>query len=130
VVLSPFTVEGGNAVLDHFAIAFFAHAAYDISKTTLTSLFQDVAKQRPDLERAGKNAMVSGDVREAERVFEEAVGVIVARAATGSINIDEATLTALKGIRFDHEHGRIDIGNSAVAADVLVTGGSPKGHQD
>ena len=130
MVLSPFTVEGSNAVLDHFAIAFFAHAAYDISKTTLTSLFQDVAKQRPDLERAGKNAMVSGNVREAERVFEEAVGVIVARAATGSINIDEATLTALKGIRFDHEQGRIDIGNSTVAADVLVTGGSPKGHKD
>ena len=41
-----------------------------------------------------------------------------------------ATLTALKGIRFDHEQGRIDIGNSTVAADVLVTGGSPKGHQD
>jgi hypothetical protein len=112
-------------VLDHFAIAFFAHAAHDISKTTLTSLFQDVAKQRPDLERAGKNAMVSGNVREAEHVFEEAVGVIVACAATGSINIDEATLTALKGIRFDHEQGRIDIGNSTVAADVLVTGGSP-----
>ena len=130
MVLSPFNVEGSNAVLDHFAIAFFAHAAYDISKTTLTSLFQDVAKQRPDLERAGKNAMVSGNVREAERVFEEAVGVIVAHAATGSINIDEATLTALKGIRFDHEQGRIDIGNSTVAADVLVTGGSPKGHQD
>jgi hypothetical protein len=130
VVLSPFTVEGGNAVLDHFAIAFFSRATYDISKTTLTSLFQDVAKQRPDLERAGKNAMVSGNVREAERVFEEAVGVIVARAATGSINIDEATLTALKGIRFDHEQGRIDIGNSTVAADVLVTGGSPKGHKD
>jgi hypothetical protein len=34
-------------------------------------------------------------------------------------------LTALKGIRFDHEQGRIDIGNSTVAADVLVTGGSP-----
>ena len=65
-----------------------------------------------------------------ETRIEEAVGVIVARAATGSINIDEATLTALKGIRFDHEHGRIDIGNSAVAASVLVTGGSPKGHQD
>ena len=86
MVLSPFTVEGSNAVLDHFPIVFFSHAAYDISETTLTSLFQDVAKQRPDLERAGKNAMVSGNVLEAERVFEEAVGVIVAHAA-GSINI-------------------------------------------
>ena len=78
MVLSPFTVEGSNAMLDHFAIAFFAHADYEISKATLTSLFQDVAKQRPDLERAGKNAMVSGNVREAERVFEEAVGTSLA----------------------------------------------------
>ena len=59
MVLFPFTVEGSNAVLDHFATAFFAHAASDISKTTLTSLFQDVAKQRPDLERAGKNFRAS-----------------------------------------------------------------------
>ena len=62
-------------MLDHFASAFFAHADYEISKTTLTSLFQDVAKQRPDLERAGKNAMVSGNVREAERVLRKRLGL-------------------------------------------------------
>ncbi len=61
-------------MLDHFAIAFFAPAAHDISKTTLTSLFQDVAKQRPDLERAGKNAMVSGNVQDLLQCAKELFG--------------------------------------------------------
>jgi hypothetical protein len=111
-------------MLEHFALAFAAHAAYDFSKNTFAQLFLDVAKTRPDLEAAAQRAAASGNALEAESVFQQAVGVIIAEADAGSIQVQKAILTALKGIKFDHQHGRIDIGDSTIAADVLITRGS------
>jgi len=58
-------------------------------------------------------------------VFKEAVGVIEAAAGSGAISIDRGTLVALRGVKFDHQHGRIAINRSVVAGAVLVTGGGP-----
>jgi hypothetical protein len=107
-------------MLEHFATAFAAHAAF----AGLEAAFRHVAKKRPDLEKAAQLAAASKNPQEIERVFEAAVGVIIAEAQAGAIKVDGATLTALRGIKFDHQHGTVTIGNATISAAVLVTGGS------
>ena len=74
---------------------------------------------------AAADAAANGDIGEIERVFAEARDVIIGKAAIGAINVNGAVLSALKGIKFDHQHGTVEIGNSVVSSDVLVTGGGP-----
>lgn len=85
--------------------------------------FNYVKKKRPDLADRVKRAEEAGDIGTIDRVFREAVDVIDLAAANGEITIDNGTLTALKGIRFDHEHGRVFIEGTNISAPILVTGG-------
>ncbi len=110
-------------MFEHFLTALAAHATFDASKEALKRAFAYVQSTRPDLARRAEAAQASGDMNEAEKVFREAVGVIVAEAKTGKIAINQAIITALNGVKFDHQHGQITIGNAVVAAKVLVTGG-------
>lgn len=107
-------------MLEHFAVAFAAHAAF----TGVEAALKYVARKRPDLEAAAQKAAAQNDVREIDRIFQEAIGVIVADAGSGAIKIDGATIQALRGVKFDHQHGTVMIGNTTVSANVLVTGGS------
>jgi hypothetical protein len=111
-------------MLEHFATAFAAHAAWSGVEASLRQAFQFVAKKRPELEEAAVQALATNNAREAEHVFEEAVNAIIGEAQSGSIKIDGATMTALRGIKFDHQHGMIFIGNTTISAGTLVTGGS------
>jgi hypothetical protein len=107
-------------MLEHFAVAFAAHAAF----SGIEAALKYVAKKRPDLEAAAQKAAASNNPREIDKVFQEAIGVIIAEAASGAINVDGATIAALRGVKFDHQHGTVTIGNTTVSASVLVTGGS------
>jgi hypothetical protein len=118
------TQSGVFFMLEHFALALAAHATFDISRAALVGAFRHVVHRRPDLENVAKAAAATGNPQQVERVFAEAVGVIIAEADGGTLSIDGATLAALKGIRFDHQHGRVAIGDSVLLANVLVTGGS------
>jgi hypothetical protein len=109
-----------DTLLEHFATAFAAHAAFDGVKAALRL----VANRHPELEKAAEEAAASKDALKIEQAFESAVGVIIAEAKAGTISVDGATLTALRGIKFDHQHGTVTIGNATVSAAVLVTGGS------
>lgn len=108
-------------MFEHFFTAFAAHAAYE----ELKRAFDYVARVRPDLAHKARTAEYEGNINNLESVFREAVGVIVAAAGNGKINIDRATITALNWAKFDHQNGRIVIENTIVSAPVLVTGGNP-----
>ena len=110
-------------MLEAFLISLAANFATHFSIQPLQKVFSAVAKAQPDLLERARNAETTGDIAEIDRIFQEAIGVIDAGAADGSIEIDGATLTALKGIRFDHEHGQVTIEGSTVFAPVLTTGG-------
>jgi hypothetical protein len=110
-------------LLEHFFIAIAAHLTADISKEGIKRAFAYVASRRPDLASAARAAEASGNLRDIERVFTEAVGVILADANSGSIKLDAATLQALNGIKFDHQHGEVHIRGSRISSKVLVTGG-------
>ena len=84
-------------------------------------LLQVAVQLKPSLKTEIESATTSQDI---ERIFSEAVGVIDANAGTGAIDIDGALLEAIRGARFDHANGTVDIANSTVKAPVLVTGGS------
>lgn len=104
-------------MFEHFAIAFAAHASFAAIETA----FKYVARKRPDLVAAASAAQ---NTEQIERIFKEAVGVIIAEAATGRIIVDGAAISALRGVKFDHQHGQVTIGNTQVSAQVLITGGS------
>ena len=86
----------------------------------IKALFQTAARLKPTLTQEMQTVSTTHDI---ERIFREAVSVIDAHAGTGSIRVDGAVLSALRGIRFDHAKGTIHIGDATVQAPVLVTGG-------
>ena len=83
--------------------------------------FEEAIKRKPSLEADLKNATTPSDF---ERVFSEAVGVIDAAAGSGTISVDSAFLSALRGIRFDHQHGTVTIEGTTMNAPLIRTGGS------
>ncbi len=88
----------------------------------IKALFETAARLKPTLAQDMQAVSTTHDI---ERIFREAVGVIDAHAGTGTIKVDGALLSALRGIRFDHAAGTIRIGDATVEAPVLVTGGQP-----
>ena len=79
---------------------------------------------KPNLKLDLLNAKNNQDI---DRIFKDAVGVIDAQADTGSVEVDQNFLTAIKGIRFDHQHGKVTISGSTINAPELRTGGSGTG---
>lgn len=110
-------------MFETFLISLAASGVANLSLEALRAAFSHVAEIRPDLQRRAQAAEAAKNGVEIEKVFQEALGVIDASAEDGSIEIDGAALTALKGIRFDHAQGQVSIFGSAISAPVLVTGG-------
>ena len=110
-------------MLEHFFVAMAAHATVDISKEALKRVFDFVATRRPDLAQAAGKAEASGNLGDIEKVFRDALGVIVAEASNGQLKVDAAVLEALNGIKFDHQHGEVLIAGARISSKVLVTGG-------
>ena len=88
---------------------------------SVKQFFSAAFTYQPQLERELRNAKSSSDF---EKVFAGAVGVIDANAKTGAINVNGALLEALRGIRFDHAQGTVNIAGSVVRSELLKTGGS------
>lgn len=111
--MDPVTIS----ILTNIATGMLANFSTD----TVKGLFEKVFEIKPELEEKLKEAKNSKDV---ELVFKEAIGVIDANADKGNITVDGGLLEALRGIRFDHAHGTVNISNTEVKSEVLVTGGS------
>ena len=83
--------------------------------------FQVALQLKPSLIKEIESATTSKDI---EKIFSESVDIIDASSGTGTIDIDGALLEAIRGAKFDHADGTVDIANTTVKASVLVTGGS------
>jgi hypothetical protein len=103
-----------------FATSVAGSMLANFGTAAVERFFRKAAELKPSLKAEIQSAQTSQDL---ERIFSEAVGVIDANAGTGSVDIDGALLEAIRGARFDHAHGTVDIANSRVSAPVLVTGG-------
>ena len=106
-------------MFESFLISLAAGLTVESAKVA----FGFVEKKRPDLVLRADAAQQTLNTTDIEQIFREAVGVIDAAAGSGEIQIDQATLTALKGIRFDHKDGQVNISGTTVHAPILVTGG-------
>ena len=93
----------------------------NFSTDAVKQLFSVAFSAKPELENKLKAAKSTTDI---ESIFQEAVGVIDANADQGEITIDGGLLEALRGIRFDHAHGKVNIAGTTVSSQVLVTGGA------
>jgi len=105
-----------TSIVMGWASGILANFSTDAVKQFFTTVF----REKPELEKKLENVSSITDV---ELIFREAVGVIDACAVKGSINIDGGLLEALRGIRFDHAHGTVNISGTTMKAPVLVTGG-------
>lgn len=106
-----------TSIVTGIASGILANFSTDGVKHFFTSVFS----VKPELEKKLKSASTSSDV---EEIFREAVGVIDAVVDTGNIKIDGGLLEAIRGIRFDHAHGTVNIAGTTIKSQVLVTGGS------
>ena len=92
----------------------------NFSTDAVKKFFNTAFLIKPELEQELKTARTSNDI---EAIFKEAVDVIDASASSGEIRVNGAILEALRGIRFDHEHGTVNISGTRISSKVLVTGG-------
>jgi len=92
----------------------------NFSTDAVKAFFSAAFTIKPELEDRLRSAQSSVDF---EAIFREAVGVIDANAGSGKIHIDGGLLQAIRGIRFDHQHGTINIAGTTISSAVLVTGG-------
>ena len=90
------------------------------SQAAIEKLFETAFRLKPTLRNRANAVQTTTDI---EAIFREAVGVIDAAAGSGSIEVDKALLTALRGIQFDHQAGMVLIEGSMLEAPFLVTGG-------
>lgn len=93
----------------------------NFSTYAVKHFFTSALSVKPELENKLQSAKTTTDI---EAIFREAVGVIDATAGNGGITIDGGLLEALRGIRFDHAHGTVNISGTTISSQVLVTGGS------
>ncbi len=93
----------------------------NFSTDAVKQFFNTAFSLKPELEDKLKSAKTTADI---ESIFNEAVGVIDANAGQGNITIDGGLLKALRGIRFDHAQGIVNIAGATIKSQVLVTGGT------
>ena len=79
---------------------------------------------RPELVEGFETAQNEGNTGEIERIFNEAIDVIDVAAGSGKLSSNGGDFSALRGIRFDHQAGKVQIAGSSVNAPIVVTGGS------
>ena len=108
----------------NFLIGLASGIGANITTAAASAAFQKVLGTRPDIERRLAHPSSPAEFQSA---LAEVGGVLEALAGTGSIAIDGALITALRSARFDHQHGRIHIGNAVVSAPFLETGGTGTG---
>lgn len=108
----------------NFLISFAAGVGANVTTAAASTAFQRVLGARPDIEKRLAQPSSPADFQSA---LAEVGGVLEALAGSGSIGIDGALITAFRSARFDHQHGRIHIGNAVVRAPVLQTGGTGSG---
>lgn len=103
-----------------FAMGVLSGIVANYGTDFISSIFKSAVELDPELQESLDNAQSLTDI---ENIFSRAVGVIDANAADGDISVDGALLEAAKGIRFDHANGTVNIGNTSIKSEVLVTGG-------
>ncbi len=103
-------------MLERFAAAFKTkpYLAVSIPRCVIRPISTATSK------RPAKQAAASGNPQKIERVFETAIGIIIAEAQSGQIKLDKTVLVALRGIKFDHQHGTVTIAGKTISAEVLV----------
>jgi hypothetical protein len=113
-----------DANILNFLISFAAGVGANVTTAAASAVFQKVLGTRPDLE---KRLAQPSSPQDFESALAEVGGVLEALAGSGSIVIDGALIAALRSARFDHQHGRVQIGNAVISAPVLQTGGTGSG---
>lgn len=93
----------------------------NFSTDSVKHLFTTAFTAKPELKEKLKSAQTNTDI---EAVFKDAVEVIDECAENGDITVDGGLLEAIRGIRFDHSHGTVNIAGTTIKSNVLVTGGS------
>ena len=109
-----------DPLISSIAANYFSSLSYPLVEKS----FKNVFKLKPNLENKLRNAKSNEDF---EQVFKEAIGVIDVQANAGGVEIDSSFLSALRGIRFDHQNGSVSISNSDVHAPILQMGGTGNG---
>lgn len=109
---------------DPFIMSVVANYLSNFSYPIVEKFFKKVFQIKPDLEQKFKGAKSNQEFGE---VLKEAVGVIEANAGTGSIDVDNSLLLALKHINFDHQNGSVSIKDSALRAPTIQVGGIGNG---
>ena len=106
-------------ILTSLAVNYFS----SFSETKVKDFFNKAIKEKPEIEDQLKLAKSSYDF---EEIFKEATGVIALNANDAEIKVFGGLLEALRGIKFDHSNGKVEIQGSVLSAPVLVTGSTVK----
>lgn len=108
----------------NFLISFAAGVGANISSSAITVAAQKIFVKRPDIEHRLSQSTSQEDFQSA---LGELAGALELFAGTGEIAIDGAFINALRSAHFDHQSGKVTIGNTKISAPTLQTGGAGSG---
>lgn len=60
---------------------------------------------------------------ESEDILKECIGIIDIAVATGKTDLNNALLTAIKGVKLNHQDGQINITSTTISSNTITTGG-------
>lgn len=90
------------------------------SEEAVTRFFNWAIGKKPQLKELLRKTKTHEDV---ENIFKEAVGILNANAGSGTIDIDQTMINAIRSAKFNHANGTVTIDDSTIYAPKLVTGG-------
>lgn len=106
-------------LINSIAVNYFCQ----FSAPIVQKLFTKALSHKPELIEKLKNIKSTKDI---EEFFKEVSDVIELNAGSGFIEINGALLEALKGVKFDHVNGTVEIANTIVSSSVIFTGGEQR----
>lgn len=104
-------------IITSLATGYFVN----FSTPVIKDFFEKAVAIDPEIENSLQKASTPDHF---EKVFKDAINVIDIAVNNGSVEIDGGFLEALRGIRFDHNSGTVNIAGTTLKSEIIVTGGS------
>ena len=105
-----------SQIIEEIASKYLEH----YQTQSVKELFNQLISWRPSFKTSLLKVKTNQDV---EEIFKEATGILNVNAATGSVELNNALVNAIRSAGFNHADGKITIDGSIISAPRLVTGG-------
>ena len=109
--------------MEELLIQLGLNLASESVKESIKGVINCIFKENSDLNKRTSEALNAKSEKLLNEVASDILNEIKIAAKSGKVSIDGAVLDALNKISINHQNGLIEINNTTISSDTLVTGG-------